>query len=135
VLVLVVVLAVTNAITAAVLVWYLVRPVEHPSPDAQLAARLQPATSTSSPRRVITIEILNAVELARTRGRLAGLAGSIAPGVTRRIVYDQAIKLVRQQLAGEGVAADVRLHVVRATVAAAPQADLDADGQEGLRRH
>jgi hypothetical protein len=33
------------------------------------------------------------------------------------------------------VAAEVRLHVVRATVAAAPQADLDTDGQDGLRRH
>ena len=115
-LVLVIVLIVTNLVTLGTLGWYLLRPVEHPSPDASLAASLaarrHPAVSTSSPRRVITIEILNAIELAGRRGRWIGIAGSLAPGLTRRIVYDHAIRLVRTELAKEHVAADVRLHIV-----------------------
>jgi YD repeat-containing protein len=117
VVILVIVLVVTNLVTLGVLAWYLLRPVEHPSPDAALAAWLsanrRPAVSTTSTRRVITIEILNAIELAGTRGRLVGIAGSLAPGITRRLVYDQAMKLVRRQLADERVVADVRLHVIR----------------------
>jgi hypothetical protein len=60
---------------------------------------------------VITIEILNPIELAGTRGWWAGIAGSLAPGLTNRVVYDQAINLVRTQLADHDVVADVRLHV------------------------
>ena len=92
------------------------RPAEHLSPDASLAASLaarrHPAASSSSSRRVITIEILNAIELAGRRGRWIGIAGSLAPGLTRRIVYDHAIRLVRSQLAKEHVAADVRSDVL-----------------------
>ena len=77
-----------------------------------VAAGRRPATSTSSVRRVITIEILNPIELAGSRGWWAGIAGSLAPGLTNRVVYDQAIKLVRRQLADHDVVADVRLHVL-----------------------
>src|SRR4051794_2184605 len=73
---------------------------------------MRPPTSTTSTRRIITIEILNPIELAGTRGRLAGIAGSLAPGITRRVVYDQAIKNLRRQLAEERVVADVRVHTV-----------------------
>ncbi len=72
-----------------------------------------PRQSSSATRRVISVEILNPVELAGTRGRLAGIAGSIAPGLVRRIVYDQTIKTMRRQLAEQGVVADLRLHTVR----------------------
>jgi hypothetical protein len=116
-LVLVIVLIATNLATLGVLAWYLLRPVDHPRPDEALANSLarhrRPAVSTSATRRVITIEILNPIELAGTRGRLAGIAGSLAPGVAPRMVYDQAMKLVRRQLAQEKVVADVRLHIVR----------------------
>lgn len=116
-LVLVIILIVTNVATLGVLAWFLLRPVDHPSPDEVLAGSLsrhrRPAVSTSATRRVITIEILNPIELAGTRGRLAGIAGSLAPGVAHRMVYDQAMKLVRRKLAQEKVVADVRLHVVR----------------------
>jgi hypothetical protein len=118
VLVALMVLIVTNLGALAALVWYLLRPVEHPSPDETLAQSLsrhqRPATSTTGVRRVITIEILNAREVAGSRGRLASIAGSLAPGITERVVYDQAVKLVRRQLAGHRVVADVRLHVARA---------------------
>jgi hypothetical protein len=115
VLVIVIVLIVTNLATLGALVWLHVRPAEQPAPDTELAASLgerrRPAGTT---RRIITIEILNPVELAGTRGRLAGIAGSLAPGIARRIVYDQAIRTLRHQLAQERVVADVRLHTVPA---------------------
>ena len=114
-LVLVLVLVGTNLLTLALVVRWRLRPVDHPTPDPVVAASIEamrPATSTSSTRRIITIEILNPIELAGTRGRLAGIAGSLAPGITRRIVYDQAIRNLRHQLVQERVVADVRLHTV-----------------------
>jgi hypothetical protein len=117
VLVLVIILIATNLATLGVLAWFALRPADQPGPDAGVARSLdatpaRPGVSSSSPRRVITIEILNPVELAATRGRWIGIAGSFAPAITRRLVYDQALKMVRRQLAAERVVADVRLHVV-----------------------
>jgi hypothetical protein len=116
VLVLVIVLIVTNLATLGALAWFELRPVVQPRPDDALArslnAALRPPVSTSGSRRLITIEILNPIELAGSRGRLAGIAGSLAPGITRRIVHEQAMKLVKRQLAAEKVVADVRLHAV-----------------------
>jgi hypothetical protein len=115
VLVLVLVLAATNVVSLAVLCHYLLKPTPQPQPDARVRAYLaeqRPAVSTSGVRRVITIEILNPLELAGKRGRLVGLAGSLAPGITRRVVYDQAIRLVRRQLSAENVVADVRLCII-----------------------
>jgi hypothetical protein len=125
VLVLIIVLALTNVVTVAVLVRLMLRPVDHPQPDTALATSLNASRSAvpqGGTRRVITIEILNPIELAGKRGRLVGIAGSFAPGITRRVVYDQALKLVRRELAEHRVVADVRLHVVRGDGAATPPA-------------
>lgn len=113
-LILVAALVVTNLGTLGVLAWLFLRPVQHPRPDTLVARGLEQRrapTSTSSVRRVIAIEILNPIELAGSRGWWASIAGSLAPGLTNRVVYDQAIKLVRTQLAEHDVVADVRLHV------------------------
>jgi hypothetical protein len=114
VLIFLTVLVVTNVVTLGVLARFVLRPAKHPRPDAIVSRGVEirrPATSTSSIRRVITIEILNPIELAGSRGWWAGIAGSLAPGLTNRVVYDEAIKLVRTQLADHDVVADVRLHV------------------------
>jgi hypothetical protein len=114
VVILLAVLVVTNLVTLCVLAWFVLRPVQHARPDAVVGRGLEirrPASSTSSVRRVITIEILNPIELAGSRGWWASIAGSLAPGLTNRVVYDEAIKLVRTQLAAHDVVADVRLHV------------------------
>jgi hypothetical protein len=120
VLVLVIMLVATNLVTLGVLAWFLLRPTEPLSTDPELSesisGRLPPSNSSSATRRLITIEILNPIELAGTRGRLAGIAGSLAPGITRRVVYEQALKLVRRQLAAERVVADVRLHELECPV-------------------
>jgi hypothetical protein len=116
VLVLLIVLTATNVITVVALVRVYLRRTEHPSPDPVVAAAIEsmrPPPSASSTRRVITVEILNPIELAAGRGRLAGIAGSLAPGIIRRIVYDQALRNMRKHMAEEKVVADIRLHTVQ----------------------
>lgn len=61
--------------------------------------------------RVIAIEILNPVELAASQVQFAGVVGGIAPGAIRKVVYEQAVKMMKEQFAKEGVKADVRIHV------------------------
>jgi hypothetical protein len=129
VVVLVIVLAVTNLATAGALVWLALRPSVEQPPDPVLAAALaalpRPAASSSAARRLITIEILNPIELAGARGRWAGIAGSLAPGLVRRLVYEQALRTVKRQLAAEQVIADVRLHEF------APRPELPRTGAAG----
>ncbi|WP_375481965.1 hypothetical protein [uncultured Jatrophihabitans sp.] len=120
--VLVVLLALTTALAVVALVllvrrppaWLLERVLEV---DATAAAALdrtpRPPTVAGMTRRLISVEILNALELAGTRGRLASIAGSLAPGITRRIVYDQTLKILKEQLVAQQVRADVRLHVLK----------------------
>jgi hypothetical protein len=63
------------------------------------------------PRRVLTVEILNPLELAKAQHKLAGVASGFAPSAVRALVYDQAAKITRVELAKHGVAADVQIHV------------------------
>lgn len=87
------------------------------APDEAAAAALdrspRPAGAPAGTRRLISIEILNPIELAGTRHRLLGIAGSLAPGLTRRVVYDQVLRIIKQQLDEQHVVADVRLHTLR----------------------
>ncbi|MGN6608756.1 MAG: hypothetical protein ACTHMS_17325 [Jatrophihabitans sp.] len=62
-------------------------------------------------KRLLTVEILNPLELATAQHKLAGVAGSFAPATVRSIVYDQAAKITREQLAKHQVQADVQVHV------------------------
>jgi hypothetical protein len=78
-----------------------------------LDASTRPAGAYAETRRLISIEILNPIELAGTRGWLAGLAGSLVPKITRRVVHDQVLKILKQQLDAHHVVADVRLHTLR----------------------
>lgn len=132
-LALVIVLVVTNVLAVAALALVALRPPawlaeRWPTPDPEAAAALdgtpRPAVPKGTTRRLISIEILNPIELAGTRGRLVGLAGSLAPGLTRRIVYDQTLRILRQQLVEQQVLADVRLHTLRP----APPASARASG-------
>jgi hypothetical protein len=60
----------------------------------------------------ITIEILNPLEVASSRMKLAGVAGSVAPTLISKIVYEQSVKVLRRQLDTQGVHAEVKLHGV-----------------------
>lgn len=120
---LVIALVATNLLSLGVLVHYLLKPSPQPEPDAAVRGYLgerRPSVSAWGTRRIITIEILNPLELAGTRGRWAGIAGSLVPGITRRIVHDQALQMVRRQLAAERVVADVRMCVLRPEPAQPP---------------
>lgn len=114
-LVTVILLVITNLVTLAAVGVLLSRRLDHPGPSRAVAAALDsspaPAQlSSSATRRIISIELLNPIELAGSRGRLAGLAGLLLPGITTRVVHDQAIRTVRRVLLDEGVVAEVRLH-------------------------
>jgi hypothetical protein len=99
VLVLVILLVVTNVLAVTALGYVYLRPVDERGVDETAAAALDrtpPPAVVGGTRRLISVEILNPIELAGTRGRIAGIAGSLAPGLTRRIVYDQTLKILRQ---------------------------------------
>lgn len=127
-LVLVVVLVVTNLLTAAALVYVRLRPAPPPEPGdeqvrAALAALARQGPPSARARQFVSVEILNPLELANTRGRLFGLAGSFAPGLTRRMVYDQTVKEMKRQLVAQHVIADVHVHNLRPVEQQAPTDD------------
>ena len=59
---------------------------------------------------LISIEILNSTELAVKESSFAGTLNSLAPGVVRRMVYRRTAEILREELAGRGVRAEVNLH-------------------------
>lgn len=61
-------------------------------------------------RPIITIEILNPLELASSQVRAAALVGSWRPDMITKIVYDEAVKQIVAQFAEEGVVAEVVIH-------------------------
>jgi hypothetical protein len=65
----------------------------------------------SGGKRFLTVEILNPLEIAKSRHKLGGVAASLAPGAIRALVYDQAVKITREQLQRHHVRADVQVHV------------------------
>lgn len=111
---LVLVLVVTNVVTLALLMRAR-RPAPVPDDAVEVFEAPRPSSVSDRQRRLITIEVLNPLELASSRGgRIAGLAGSIVPGLTRRIVYDKVFSTLREELERMAVHADVRLHTLRA---------------------
>jgi len=59
----------------------------------------------------IAIEILNPFELAARETRFAGAAAKLAPKMIERIVYERAAVMIAQQMAEQGVKAEVKTHV------------------------
>lgn len=70
------------------------------SPDAR---RLLPDNGA-----LISIEILNPIELAAKESAIAGPVGSLAPNLIRKIVYQRTAAMLREQLLEHGVRADVK---------------------------
>lgn len=58
---------------------------------------------------LITIEILNPVELARKESWFAGAFGTLTPTLLRRIVYAKTLIIMQEQLLQFDVKADVQL--------------------------
>lgn len=78
----------------------------------QLPAVPRPAALPPSENRrahLITIEILNPMELAVRESRFAQLFGGLTPALVRQQVVQQAAARIRSQLEAEGVEADLRI--------------------------
>lgn len=123
--VLVVVLIAVDVVAVAAVVAVQLRrrgevPPEPEQGDVFVAPR--PVGVRGRDRRLLTIEILDAAEVAARRGRAIGLVGVLAPGLVRRVVYDQTRKTVERELLAQGVRADVRLHTVRPAAVGEPTA-------------
>ncbi|TXI82945.1 MAG: hypothetical protein E6Q40_11765 [Cupriavidus sp.] len=58
---------------------------------------------------LLTIEILNPVELARKESWFAGAFGALTPALLRRIVYAKTLVIMQEQLLQFDVKADVQL--------------------------
>lgn len=78
-----------------------------------LASRLGAAPAavrdTAGKPMLLTIEILNPVELARKESWFAGAFGSLTPTLLRRIVYARTLTIMQDQLLQFDVKADVQL--------------------------
>lgn len=61
-------------------------------------------------RKLITIEILNPIELASAETTFARTAGAVAPSLIRGEVTRRAVQRLHTQLAAEGVDAEIRIH-------------------------
>ena len=64
----------------------------------------------SRPNPVITIEILNAVEIASKNSKFAGLIGKYAPDMIRKMVIKGTAKNMRDQMKEHGVQVEVKVH-------------------------
>lgn len=73
---------------------------EVPEPLRQLAREGTP---------ILSIRILNPMELAAQKHWMAGVAGRVTPGLVRRIVAHEAAKIVRLELPKYGVVAEVEV--------------------------
>lgn len=76
------------------------------------AAPSVPAELTRMAREgaaMLSIRILNPMELAAQKHWMAGVAGRVTPGIVRRVVCHEAAKIVIQELPKYGVVADVRV--------------------------
>jgi hypothetical protein len=78
------------------------------------AAGLGPAVSATIAAldrpTLISIEVLNPLELAAKESRLAKTFGALTPDLVRREVYKQVYEHMCKELQDYGVIAEVRLH-------------------------
>lgn len=59
---------------------------------------------------LISIQLLNPMELAAQQSKLASALSNLTPSLIRRIVHNEAIKITRRELERHGAKAQVRLH-------------------------
>jgi hypothetical protein len=64
-------------------------------------------------RRLLVIEILNPIQLARSRSRASTLLAAMAPDRLRKLVIEQTAKEMREQMQAEGVEVEIRVHAAR----------------------
>jgi hypothetical protein len=75
----------------------------------ELPADLQALLGRERPM-LLSIEILNPIEVAAQHSSLAGTFGNLTPGLLRRIVYERTQAIMASKLGEFGIRAEVRLH-------------------------
>lgn len=58
---------------------------------------------------LLSVRILNPMELAAQKGWFAGMASRLTPGLVRRLVSTEAARILDQELPKYGVVAEVRV--------------------------
>lgn len=61
-------------------------------------------------KALLSIEILNPLQLAVQESRYAEALSAVSPGLLRRIVHQRTAEILRDELVKYGVQAEVRLH-------------------------
>lgn len=69
----------------------------------------EPAEAPGARRELLTIEILNPVQLAASQHWAAGTLGGVAPALLRKLVYDRAIGVAERMLMEHGAEAIVKV--------------------------
>jgi hypothetical protein len=82
------------------------------TPAVPLPPDLEASFGTGK-RRLLVIEILNPIELARSRSRASTLLAAMAPDRLRKLVIEQTAKEMRDQMKAEGVEVEIRVHAAR----------------------
>ncbi|MGH3351794.1 MAG: hypothetical protein ACRDPS_14095 [Nocardioides sp.] len=63
--------------------------------------------------RLLSIRILNPLELASAQTKAATMLHRVRPALLSKMVYEQAAESLRERLADEGVVAEVKVHAGR----------------------
>lgn len=71
-----------------------------------------PTIANSGKKRLITVELLNPMELATKESWIARQFGSLTPALVHKLVYDQARDRVEGQMPNFGAKAEVKVHVI-----------------------
>ena len=120
---LIAVLALVIALAGAVVAWRLRRANKALRAETiGLLWRLEQA-DLSAPRsayaelppedKILSIRILNPLELASAQTKAATMLHRVRPALLSKMVYDQAAESLRERLAVEGVVAEVKVHAGR----------------------
>ncbi len=59
---------------------------------------------------LLSIEILNPMQVAAEKSWLAGALGTLTPNLVRRLVYERTQEVLQQEVLKHGLEAEVRLH-------------------------
>ena len=120
---LIAVVALVIALAAAVVAWRLRRANKALRAETiGLLWRLEQA-DVSAPRaahadlppedRLLSIRILNPLELASAQTKVATMLHRVRPALLSKMVYEQAAESLRERLTDEGVVAEVKVHAGR----------------------
>lgn len=67
------------------------------------------AALAQTPVTLLTIEVLNPLELAREHSRIGASLAGVAPGLVRKRVYQTVARELREELADRGVEANIEI--------------------------